>query len=568
MKSYAAVVASGTKSPINSDSISREVQSVPRDLELDSAAQFLSQEELDLIRCALQTADDKCEEELERNESVVNKEATAANVVESTEGLPIRHSSQGSDGGGNTTFNLTEKQDEIAGISEEDLAAIERAIREADDAEEARSMQLALRMQEEEQRWQQQRQRPLSSHRLNQQGHVKTMTLAELHAEQTANEAIYSNVSPKFSGDDVRVDFLQRPILVDSDDVEDELPLPAGFRMNSTTEHQWSRFDLQSNANRDMRTKHDRALDSQANMHRLGLEQDVSSIGNRTFNSFRQSMKRKTKKGVATHGTGRAGSDSDGIKGGALDAAALEHITKAINAGWINKLNGVVKEGKEAVIYHADQGEESGGFDVAVKIFKRIQEFRNRGDYVDGDPRFDGNSFQNATKRQQLRLWTEKEYRNLVRASRAGVPVPTPLLCKDNLLFMRFLGTQGWPAPQIREVELRKGGKTWDTLYQQVLGAIRNLYVKARLVHGDLSEYNIMVVPAFLVENMALSIENPPSTELQAVLIDFGQAVDIRHDDARNLLERDLDRVASFFNRQGVTTKSAVEALKFVVDVE
>jgi RIO kinase 1 len=148
-------------------------------------------------------------------------------------------------------------------------------------------------------------------------------------------------------------------------------------------------------------------------------------------------------------------------------------ISRAINSGLIERCNGVVKEGKEAILYHADRGEESGGFDVAVKVFKRIQDFKGRGDYVDGDPRYFRESFRRLSGREQLELWTEKEFRNLTRASRAGVPVPSPLYHKENVLFMRFLGTEGWPAPQLREIDLRHGSKKWGVLYTQVMEAVR-----------------------------------------------------------------------------------------------
>jgi RIO kinase 1 len=84
------------------------------------------------------------------------------------------------------------------------------------------------------------------------------------------------------------------------------------------------------------------------------------------------------------------------------------------------------------------------------------------------------------------------------------------------------------------------------------------------LIHGDLSEYNIMVVPANLVENKDSSIEDE-QIEVQAVLIDFGQAVVKQHPEALNLLRRDLEMVRSFFLRQGIQVMDEDQALAFVL---
>ena len=56
------------------------------------------------------------------------------------------------------------------------------------------------------------------------------------------------------------------------------------------------------------------------------------------------------------------------------------------------------------------------------------------------------------------------------------------------------------------------------------------------------------------------------SNELHAVLIDFGQAVDIRHPEASSLLVRDLTRIRTFFVKQGVKTLNIDDATQFVVD--
>jgi RIO kinase 1 len=91
---------------------------------------------------------------------------------------------------------------------------------------------------------------------------------------------------------------------------------------------------------------------------------------------------------------------------------------------------------------------------------------------VDGDPRYHKQKFKTNDQRDQVVLWTEKEYRNLVRAYRAGVAVPKPLYRKENVLFLRFLGKDGWPSPQLKEVDIKKGSKKWTTSYAQTLVAV------------------------------------------------------------------------------------------------
>ena len=53
-----------------------------------------------------------------------------------------------------------------------------------------------------------------------------------------------------------------------------------------------------------------------------------------------------------------------------------------------------------------------------------------------------------------FKLWAEKEARNLARARRQQLPVPCPLMQKQHVLIMEFLGKDGWPAPQLKEMEL------------------------------------------------------------------------------------------------------------------
>jgi len=74
-----------------------------------------------------------------------------------------------------------------------------------------------------------------------------------------------------------------------------------------------------------------------------------------------------------------------------------------------------------------------------------------------------------------------------------------------------------------------------EIAYEVVREYMRRLHT-AGLIHGDLSEYNMIIHDGELV------------------IIDLGQAVTIHHPNAGDLLRRDCENVAAFFSRQGVDT--------------
>jgi len=478
-------------------------------------------------------------------------------------------------------------------ISKEEEDQIAAAIMEAEDAEIALSLKLAMELEEEERQkhdlYLSQKKRENSSGASN----IRTISRSEFlmyknnvfSSDRQDEEEGQSN--KLWGKDDYEEHQNHYNYDIKSQQAEDYQlgqEYRSGFQINSSTPSKtWSRLDNNSiiGPNNEIRTKHDVTLKNQANADQIiGLKSMSSakrckdeggkiSVSDVAYNNYQKSVKNATKrsivKGVAAHGTGRAENmNAERTRGGAMDGNVRLLISKAITNGLIQYCNGVVKEGKEAIVYHADGGDESGGIDVAVKVFKRIQEFKGRGKYMDGDPRYYGKKFRNIDKREQVELWTEKEYRNLIRANKAGVPVPTPIMQKENVLFMRFLGEGGWPAPQLREVELKKGSKKWTALYCQTLVAVRRLYHCARLVHGDLSEYNILVCPMMQVEN-ALDKSEEAKDVLQIVLIDFGQAVEIRHPSAHSLLLHDLEHVQIFFKKQGIMTVTLEDCEQFIL---
>jgi len=247
-----------------------------------------------------------------------------------------------------------------------------------------------------------------------------------------------------------------------------------------------------------------------------------------------------------------------------MDPHLRLQIGRAISSGFIDKYNAsTATQGKEAIVYHATK---NASHDVAIKVLKRKVGADDRLEYISDDPRYSSAKIPD-DRRERIKLWAEKEFRNLVRANRAKVPVPTPMQLKDNIVFMRFMGHDGMPAPHLSEIDIPQD--SWDTLYTQVMESVRRLYNDARLVHADLRASNILVTSASQVENSIGCVIDDDSTNdshdpLQAVLIDFGQAVDLEHPSAEAYLQQDLSRIQGFFESRGVQTLNEEECLEFV----
>lgn len=214
-----------------------------------------------------------------------------------------------------------------------------------------------------------------------------------------------------------------------------------------------------------------------------------------------------------------------------FDRPTLMLIYQMLNQGHLSRLHGCIKAGKESRIYW---GEDSKGKDVAVKIYlKATTGFRKgRLIYLEGDPRF--KRFKRNT-RSIVYLWAQKEFKNLQAAHSAGANVPKPHLVRGNILVMQFIGDEGVSAPLLKDLQPQRPA----TLYKQLLKNVQLLYGKAGLVHGDLSEYNVMI------------------WRNKAVIFDLSQAVSVEHPLSDMLLKRDLDNMNRYFLKHGVKVRPA-----------
>ncbi len=222
-----------------------------------------------------------------------------------------------------------------------------------------------------------------------------------------------------------------------------------------------------------------------------------------------------------------------------FDQSTLMVIYDFLNKGILDEIHGVVKSGKEARVYWSKNKE---GKELAVKVYltSSAEFLKGMRKYIEGDNRFKGVK---RDTRSLIFTWAQKEFRNLQQAIRAKVHVPEPIAVEKNVLVMGFIGENGVSAPSLREKPVNNPEK----VYSQLLASLKRLYRKAKLVHGDLSEYNIMLWKG------------------KPVIFDVSQAVPTSHPMADFLLRRDLANVNRFFGRLGVEAVPAEEAFKQVV---
>lgn len=126
-----------------------------------------------------------------------------------------------------------------------------------------------------------------------------------------------------------------------------------------------------------------------------------------------------------------------------LDPRTRLILFKMLNRGLVSKINGCISTGKEANVYHALAPEE-GQPSLALKIYKTsILVFKDRDRYVSGEFRFKS-GYARSNPRKMVRVWAEKEMRNLRRMRAAGVRVPEPIEVRENVLVMSFIGEDLW----------------------------------------------------------------------------------------------------------------------------
>ncbi|KAK3770258.1 hypothetical protein RRG08_029914 [Elysia crispata] len=226
-----------------------------------------------------------------------------------------------------------------------------------------------------------------------------------------------------------------------------------------------------------------------------------------------------------------------------LDPRTRMILYRLLSKGTLQEINGAISTGKEANVYHATARD---GSDKAIKIYKTsILIFKDRDRYVSGEFRF-RHGYCKSNPRKMVRLWAEKEMRNLMRMYKAGIPCPEPILLKNNVLLMDFIGEDGVPAPRLKDANLQESKAR--EVYLETILMVRRLYHECRLVHGDLSEFNMLFCKG------------------QAYIIDVSQSVEHDHPHAMEFLRNDITNITEFFRKLNVPAMTVKELFDFVTD--
>ena len=242
-----------------------------------------------------------------------------------------------------------------------------------------------------------------------------------------------------------------------------------------------------------------------------------------------------------------------------LDKRTRMILLKMLDRNIVSEINGCLSTGKEANVYHAvstPQDEASQAvmapLQRAIKVYKTsILVFKDRDKYVTGEYRF-RQGYNKSSNRAMVKVWAEKEMRNLRRIHAAGIPCPEPIYLRLHVLTMSFLGTKkGTPAPRLKDVELEGSDieARWKSLYVQLLCYMRILYQTCHLVHADLSEYNVLY------------------HEEKLWIIDVSQSVEHDHPKSLEFLRMDIKNVSDFFGRKGVDTSPERSIFGFITAV-
>ena len=224
-----------------------------------------------------------------------------------------------------------------------------------------------------------------------------------------------------------------------------------------------------------------------------------------------------------------------------------ERLKPLLEDGLIDDVTRQLMSGKEAMVFVVVCGDDVR----CAKVYKEANKrsFRQSVDYTEGRKTKNSRqarAMQKGSKygrESQEAAWQSAEVDALYRLNQAGVRVPTPYNFYEGVLLMELVtGIDGNAAPRLNDVTL--SAETAREYHAFLINQVVRMLC-AGIVHGDLSEFNILV-----------GMDGP-------VIIDLPQAVDAAgNNHAKDMLMRDVTNLANYFGQfapELLTTQYASE---------
>lgn len=211
-----------------------------------------------------------------------------------------------------------------------------------------------------------------------------------------------------------------------------------------------------------------------------------------------------------------------------------KRIQPLIDDGLIDEVIGQLMSGKEATVYMVRCSEEIR----CAKVYKEAgkRSFKKAVQYREGRKGRNsrrGRAMEKGSKYgrdQQEQAWQSAEVDALYVLADAGIRVPRPYGCFDGVLLMELITDgDGNVAPRLNDISLSQTQARADHL--QLMHDIKRMLC-AGIVHGDLSEFNVLLG------------EHGP------VIIDLPQAVNAAaNNNAKSMLMRDVDNMTAYYGQ-------------------
>jgi RIO kinase 1 len=214
-----------------------------------------------------------------------------------------------------------------------------------------------------------------------------------------------------------------------------------------------------------------------------------------------------------------------------------------IGMGLIGDVKNMLSQNREAFFFHGCHRDFELG--CVIKVLKASKsDLKRREVYIHGEWRFRYQEH-HLNPNKMLKLWAEKEFRNLKRLCKSNIPCTVPISLKGHILTLQYSGENGTVAAPLATSmgQLSKSRRT--ELYWQAVCLVKQMYIQSSLIHAGLNPYTLLVADGHLLVS------------------ELGRAVINDHPHATHFLRHDCFSINKFFRGQVVDVLSTRKFYEF-----